>query len=353
MFGPLQAAYYGDFVDAFFLGILAYQVGQYTWDFPKDRWLIKCWVWLIFAIEVTTTVLQQRIGAHRFLENAQPEPKGLLFFWEDAVRFMLLGVVVFMTQGFLSYQVFVMTSRRVSIFLALLFLTFIVAALTIVCGWFLLTVTIETFHSMTTIFITLAALAVVLDFVIAGILCFVLWKSQIGNWYSDQLLRKVMVAVVETSSLTAFFALMDILFFTLMPPENQSHILWNTALAKVYAISVLAQLNGRRKLRPGSTRSATVASQGGLQSPKFSPYSSNHKESSQTRGPSSDSAGYFRRGSAPHVSKTYVGSNQANNSDIELGESTVNLVAPFNPTQLNPVAPWTSAPVTQTQPLAQ
>lgn len=121
--------------------------------------------------------------------------------------------------------------------------------------------TISTFIGLETIswvLYTSFAAGAAADFIIAGSLCFLLYRRRTGfSRRTDSILAKLMIYAVNTGALTSFCALACLATYATMP-DNFIFLAIYFTLPKLLLNSLLATLNARKSLRQTETHVSSI-----------------------------------------------------------------------------------------------
>ncbi|KAF8873112.1 hypothetical protein BD779DRAFT_1679370 [Infundibulicybe gibba] len=267
-------------------GVLSVQVYLYYLAFPNDRLSTKCLVFGLYLVETLQTLLITHdvfdsfgsgYGNLTALGSAQLE-------WLSVP--VLSGIVSCTVQMFFAYRIFVLSKSKV------LALVICVIALTqgssgIAQGIQALKIgdfsklQAEAFVSCT---VWLAG-AAVCDIIIAISMSYYLSKSETGFKSTHILISKLIRLTIETGSMTAAVATIDIALF-LGFPHNNYHTTPALVLAKLYSNTLVVIFNSRLRIVNG--RDAT-------QSIELNSYSSTWKDGRTRSKPSRDQSQPTRR----------------------------------------------------------
>lgn len=239
-------------------GALAVQVYMYYMSFPKDRLAIKALVFGLFTIETVQTVLATHDLFHAYaigwgnlaqLESAQLE-------WLTVP--IISGIVSCTVQLFFAYRISVLSGSNI--------IGCVIAAVAVTQGVSAITQGIqaaiindiaklqsEAFVSCT---LWLAGSAAC-DVMIAVCMSYFLSRKDTGFKATQVLINKLVRLTIETGTLTATVATVDIILF-LAFPHNNYHTAPALTLAKLYTNTLLLIFNSRMRVIGGRDGTQTT-----------------------------------------------------------------------------------------------
>jgi hypothetical protein len=232
-------------------GALSVQVYIYYMSFPKDRTSIKTLVFGLYLLETVQTILVTHDLFHAYaigfgnlsqLESAQLE-------WLSVP--ILSGIVSCTVQMFFAYRIFLLSGSKV--------VGGIIAAIALTQGASAITQGVqaaiindfaklqtEAFVSCT---LWLAGSAVC-DVIIAVCMSYYLSRKDSAFKATHVLINRLVRLTIETGSLTAAVATVDIILF-LSFPHNNYHTAPALTLAKLYTNTLVLILNSRIRIVGG------------------------------------------------------------------------------------------------------
>ncbi|KIM35505.1 hypothetical protein M413DRAFT_430727 [Hebeloma cylindrosporum] len=222
----------------------------YSAAFPKDPLRTKVVVYLIYALEVTQTVLITRSTFVAFVYGFgnMKASDNVGFVWLSVP--LLTGIVAFVAEGFYAYRISILARSYwvpglVSL-LAVVQLGGAIASSVLVreAGFFS--------HLLGRKFYITAAIwnggSALCDVNIAIAMTYYLSKrASEGMNKTQRLLRGVITRVIEAGIVTALFAIIT-LVLTLLPNHATFYQVPSAVLAKIYSNSMMVLLNSRIKL---------------------------------------------------------------------------------------------------------
>ncbi|KAF8133565.1 hypothetical protein K438DRAFT_1739065 [Mycena galopus ATCC 62051] len=252
--GPLLLA---DFLLWGLFGTLSVQMYLYYLAFPKDRLSTKCLVYGVYTLELVETIIITRDAFATFgygFSDISALNK-INFNWLTIP--VMSGLVAFIGQFFYAYRVYVLSKSH---FIPVLI---VVVSLISSIGGFItggfafqagdLTHLNQKTHVAVGVWCGASALS---DIIIAVCMTYYLSKRDTGFRQTRVLVSKVVRLTIETGSLTALAAVINLtLFFAF--PDRTYYTVPAALMPKLYANSILIILNARFQIVGGR---ATYAS---------------------------------------------------------------------------------------------
>ncbi|KAF8880085.1 hypothetical protein BD779DRAFT_1550380 [Infundibulicybe gibba] len=253
--GPLLLGYLFNWC---LFGVLSVQVYLYYLAFPRDRLSIKCLVFGLYIVETLQTILITHdvfdsfgsgYGMLSALESTQLEWLGVP---------IISGIVSCTVQTFFAYRIFVLSkSKPLGLIICVIALT--QGASGIAQGVQALQINDfaklqnEAFVSCT-IWLGGAALC---DIIIAVSMSYYLSKSETGFRSTHVLISKLIRLTIETGSMTAAVATIDMALF-LAFRNNNYHATPALILAKLYSNTLVVILNSRLRIVDGRDTTQSI-----------------------------------------------------------------------------------------------
>ncbi|KAF8909916.1 hypothetical protein CPB85DRAFT_1414242 [Mucidula mucida] len=245
--GPLLLGY---IINCGLYGALCVQVYLYYISFPNDHTRSKAVVYSLFVIETAQVVMNISDVFDLFAVGyGDLDTLDKIHLSWLAVP-ILTGLGAFIVQCFYGYRIYLLTERSwIPSVIALLSVTQFTAAFVggiqvYLKGRFSL---IESTRTASTIWLAGSAAC---DVVIAGTMTHHLVSADTGFKSTHLILTKIIRLVVETGSVTASVAVLDLILF-LTFPDATYHTVPAQSLAKLYSNAVLVLFNSRIKIRGG------------------------------------------------------------------------------------------------------
>ncbi|KAK7041649.1 hypothetical protein VNI00_009256 [Paramarasmius palmivorus] len=226
----------------------------------NDKWPLKLVVGAVFLFDtIHSMLISHTIYTYLVTNYANPAILGKCV-WSLLAEVLFNGLTGFLVQSFLTHRVwrYLTLSRRNS---SLSFTTIIVTgvAVILVLAEFgcitafaiIALVRVKSFDDLATmkwLSILVNALAAAADVYIAAVLCFLLQGSRTGFQRSDTIIRKLIMYAVNTGLLTSLCAVASLISIT-AAPNTFIYITFFFCIGRLYANSLLATLNARRRIR--------------------------------------------------------------------------------------------------------
>ncbi|KAI0748356.1 hypothetical protein C8Q80DRAFT_1270777 [Daedaleopsis nitida] len=229
-------------------GVLSTQVFIYHVSFPNDRLRLKVFVYGLYAMEVLQLVmathdafetLGRGWGNTTTLDNPQ-------WLWFDVP--LISGIVSASVQIYFAWRIYVLSrSKILSGFIVLIALAQGSAGIASGIKAHLVNSLADLQAETTKSLIVWLGGSVACDIVIALCMLYYLSRGRRGL-ASDALLARLIRLTVETGTLTASVACLDLVFF-LVFKHNNLHLTPALILTKIYTNSLMMLLNNRTQMR--------------------------------------------------------------------------------------------------------
>ncbi|KAF8908252.1 hypothetical protein CPB85DRAFT_794987 [Mucidula mucida] len=234
------------------LGALCIQAYIYYLAFPHDPiWPTKVLSSCVFILEVAQTCLNTRDAFRNFGA-----------FWGDMLNLddigtywlgvpVMAGIVSGIVQFFYAWRIWVLTKRYwIPSVIVVLSLTQSVSAF--VAGNAARQINHFSELQAETYVVTSVWLAgtALCDTVIAMSMTWTLLRARTGVNTTDAVVFRIVRLSIETGTLCAIFAVLDLIFYVVFM-HNNFHLVPSIALTKMYSNSFFAVLNSRVKIRDG------------------------------------------------------------------------------------------------------
>ncbi|KAK0226593.1 hypothetical protein IW262DRAFT_777891 [Armillaria fumosa] len=256
--GPLIVAYllhWGLF------GTLSVQLYLYYLAFPKDRQFTKCLVYGIYIVEFVQTILvtHDAFAAFGYGFGDIDALTAIYFSWLTIP--IMSGVVACVGQIFYAYRILILSkSQTVPILVTCVSLTSTVAAMITGARSFEAGNVLKLNNQRTSIAVGIwCGASALCDIIIAICMTYYLMRSDTGFRRTRLLVMKLIRLTVETGSVTAVVALLNLILFFGFPHQT-FHGTPALIMPKLYANTVYMVLNSRIRILGGretSTSSAT------------------------------------------------------------------------------------------------
>ncbi|KAF9062531.1 hypothetical protein BDP27DRAFT_1336480 [Rhodocollybia butyracea] len=247
-------------------GTLSVQTYLYYLAFPNDRRTVKCIVYGIFIIEVVQTILVTHdafsifgygFGNFDSLTNVHLD-------WFTVP--VMSGVVAFAGQAFYAYRIGILSRSKMvpSLILLVSLVSSVAAFMTGVYSFQIGNVITLAQSSKTSIVVGIWCGAAALgDIAIAVCMTYYLSHRDSGYSSTHSIVAKYIRLTIETGSVTALIALLNVILFFAFPGKGY----YGTPallMPKLYANTVLVVLNARMKILGGRGVYTSTFDDGGL-----------------------------------------------------------------------------------------
>ncbi|KAJ7245640.1 hypothetical protein B0H12DRAFT_782717 [Mycena haematopus] len=247
--GPLIIGY---MLDAVLLGALSIQLYMYYQAFPKDRHFTKSLVYTVYIIELAATIfiMHDAFAIFGYGFSDMSVLAKVHFDWLTAP--IMTGIVAAIGQCFYAYRVHVLSRGRIfpCLIIALSFTSsigaFITGAWTFEAG----DIRLLQNHRISVAIGVWCGASAVCDIMIAVCMTHCLTRNDSGFRQTRELVSRLTRLIIETGSLTAAVALVDLILF-LVFRQRLYYAVGALIMPKLYANSMLVVLNSRIKIMGG------------------------------------------------------------------------------------------------------
>ncbi|KAI0358346.1 hypothetical protein OH77DRAFT_1263959 [Trametes cingulata] len=232
-------------------GILNVQIYLYYLWFPRDPLATKLLVSAIFIYEWIQTVLVTQTAFEIDVYDFGDRTALTAFHntWFSVT--IMCAVISAVVQGYFSWRIWILSRSKL---LPAVIICFSFAQMSVgVAGGVMLHVidpTAAEASAVTPVISSWLAGAAFVDLIIALSMTYHLTRSKSGIKKTDDLVNRLVRLVVETGTLTATVAIVDLVCFTAIP-NTLLHECPALVLAKLYSNTILVSLNNRAFLRHG------------------------------------------------------------------------------------------------------
>ncbi|TDL19970.1 hypothetical protein BD410DRAFT_899928 [Rickenella mellea] len=274
----------GAFIACAFWGVHCVQCLYYFASYPKDKWYVKSWVSLLWALDTLHqtvliggiwTPLIERYGDFEFLLE-----ESSLLTWQV----MVTAIIAFMAQVFFLYRLFTFSKNLILKWSIPVFLSPLVVWQVVGTGLFVgralsFTSTTE-LATLNKVEIGVNASSAAVDLIIAFGLSILLYVRRTGIRSTDRLIGRIIALSVNTGMWTAVFALLTVLLVVLRS-KDIVYAITSFPLCALYCNTVMGNLNARTYMRTLAQTTSTVRSGPRIFSrgPKVAVYHSKQGES--------------------------------------------------------------------------
>ncbi|KAL0573130.1 hypothetical protein V5O48_008833 [Marasmius crinis-equi] len=243
-----------------FFGILSVQVYTYHEYFPNDQWYLKLLVYALYFAEAIQSIMITSDAFEKFAYGFGNVPglDQMNLLWFDCC--IIDGAVAFSVQLYFAYRLYLLTKSQLLsgaiVIMALAQFSGAIATgiLAQMAGLFSL---IRERCFVAAVFWLGGSAAC--DIVIAVAMTWALSRYNSKFQESGDLVRRLIRLTMETGSLTATIAFVDLVLY-LNFPDNAYHITPALALAKLYSNSLMVVLNSRPGARNHHARETMMES---------------------------------------------------------------------------------------------
>lgn len=250
----------GVFFGAIFLGITTMQTIFYYATYPKDKWFMKLLVAVLWILDTLSLVLTT-VSIYTYLVIDFMDPLELIYVhWGMGCEPIVTGLVAFLVHEFLIFRIWTLNKNWTIYVAGLAVFSLLPFSLSFVAG----TKTIVGGRHMWSDLVTLGWAATagdvttsVLDLVVAGTICYQLYRGRTGFSHTDRMLHLLTIYTIHTGLIPTIISVLDLITYK-ASPSTLTFELFNIVVSKAYANTFLATLNSRQSIR-GWTATANTA----------------------------------------------------------------------------------------------
>ncbi|OBZ73413.1 hypothetical protein A0H81_07271 [Grifola frondosa] len=225
-------------------GVLSNQVYLYHINFPNDSWKLKALVYGIFVFEWAQTILITTTAFEAFVYGWGNIESLTVFHTTWLSVPIMCGIVAAVVQIFYARRILILSQSRVLAGVVVV-LALVQGSAALAGGIMLKRLTSASEQSTTTPAIaTWLGGSALVDIVIAVTMTILLLRTKSGLMQSDNLVNRLVRLVIESGTLTASVALVDVILFSAIPNQLY-HECPALILAKLYANTMVTSLNNR------------------------------------------------------------------------------------------------------------
>ncbi|KAH9851735.1 hypothetical protein C2E23DRAFT_828947 [Lenzites betulinus] len=233
-------------------GITVLQTIYYYGRFPKDSWVLKTTVAVVWLLDTATIVLDSHAVYYYLIDNFNNPGAMATEVWSAQVEVLVTYTVVVIVQLFFVHRIFQLRPYAWYIPLAMgvVALASYGLVVVIVARVFKTPAWQDTDTvSINDPLIANWALGMVVDIAITVVLCWYLSAEKVYVRHkTHRLINKIIVFSINRGAIAAVVQIFTFLT-KLIVPQNLVWLAFHNALSKVYANSMLATLNSRTALR--------------------------------------------------------------------------------------------------------
>ncbi|KZT00173.1 uncharacterized protein LAESUDRAFT_732499 [Laetiporus sulphureus 93-53] len=248
-----------------FYGCTCAQVLYYMWHYRKDRSSLRSLVAILWSMDTVATIVDIKI-VWRYLVAGHANLSGHdVLFGDTSIEYSLAAVMVLIVQCYYMRTIWtLLAERRHNLKLALVVSMVICALVSCVCALVNVYIAIrdpgypDIFAKAETSAIVQITTASVVDIFISATLTWVLNGGRSGVGYTEKLIRKLTVHVINRGMLTAVIQVMTLVMFVAFPKNAVYWSIFHFPGSKIYVNSLLAVLNARHYYAHGITADITT-----------------------------------------------------------------------------------------------
>ncbi|KAL1950532.1 hypothetical protein VTO73DRAFT_5656 [Trametes versicolor] len=234
-------------------GVTVLQTLYYYDRFPKDHWLLKSAVAIIWVLDTVTIVLDTHAVYFYLIANYNNPSALSIQVWSAQVEVIVTYTVVVMVQTFFIIRIYQLRPYAWYIPVPMGILALASYALVIA-------IEVAVFQKanwgnlqssqVNDPLVANWVLGMIVDIAITVVLCWYLSSEKVYvRRRTHRLINKIIVFSVNRGAIAAVVQIMTLLTKFIYSPENLVWLAFHNVLSKVYANSMLATLNSRTALR--------------------------------------------------------------------------------------------------------
>ncbi|KIY70896.1 hypothetical protein CYLTODRAFT_160531 [Cylindrobasidium torrendii FP15055 ss-10] len=243
----------GALVSTALWGITCMQTFEYYGSYLKyDNIMFKIMVTIVFICDTLHEVfICHTVYTYMVSHFGDPVAIGKVE-WSILAEVICSGLVAFVVQSFFTYRVWVLSRKKFLLVLPLALL--VIAELAVTLAYFskaVARVKVEVYtdsFKVRDLSQALNAIGAAGDILITVTLIYLLHRSKSGMRKSDAMVNSLILFALNTGLLTSLCALMSLIMI-LIYPDTFLYIAFFFCLSRLYANSLMATLNARRKLK--------------------------------------------------------------------------------------------------------
>ncbi|PFH50198.1 hypothetical protein AMATHDRAFT_61536 [Amanita thiersii Skay4041] len=235
----------GNFFAYGLMGVLCVQLWVYSYQFPKDKRGIKCLVWIVFFVDILTTVLSSIAAWDDLVKGWGDDQVLRRWDWPIGVLTSLSGFVAFCVHGFFCWRMWSLNSRVQPIFIMTISIVqWIFATYSGALG---LSIGRGRSTDLDPYVITWLGGSALCDVLITIFMCRILIGkgSNAAFKHTKDAMNLLVKVTIETGMATSIVAVIELILFSKFP-KNNLHYLCFLFLSKLYSNTMLATLNTRK-----------------------------------------------------------------------------------------------------------
>lgn len=244
----LGAILLGGFISIFLYGITCLQVFIYHQRYPRDRRMVKYFVYLIWAIDSFDAALTVQICYYYLVSNYANPITIFSPVWSLKLHVLVTSVSDFVVRALFTRRIYTLSHGNKWITGSIMGLSIIdlVVGTVITARAF----RIPTFAGLTAVanlFYLNFASNITADMAVMFMLSYYLWTNRTGSRKTDSLVERLILYTINTGAITVIDATLGLICYAAMP-TNLVFIAFYLNLSKFFVNSYLASLNVRKTL---------------------------------------------------------------------------------------------------------
>ncbi|OJA18596.1 hypothetical protein AZE42_06570 [Rhizopogon vesiculosus] len=181
--------------------------------------------------------------------------------WSVGLAVQLTAMITFIVQSFFAYRIYRLQKKRIIVVIPIVALAFVrLVAASVSMGEMIRLQSYTAFvqHPYTNRIFTLGlVLSAVVDIMITILLCYFLRKNRTVIKTTTRIIDTLTLWTIRNGSITCAAAIATLICWSVMP-QNRIFLGLHFVIAKLYAISLLATLNSRTRIRDGRQQSTAT-----------------------------------------------------------------------------------------------
>ncbi|KAF9463703.1 hypothetical protein BDZ94DRAFT_1258333 [Collybia nuda] len=226
-------------------GVLSLQVYTYYQAFPKDNNALKTTVGVLFFLDTVITVISTILGWHAFVTEWGTEHAFAPFHWSLAPLPLLSCIVAVIAQGFYSWRIYKLRANTY-VPVIIMLISLVSAAFGAFSGIRGQVIGIARDSEIKAEVIVWLGGSTICDVMVTSgmVISLYLHRQKVRFEETRTLMSRLITLTIETGMVTAITAIVDLLFFLILPSTNM-HFIPFLALSKLYTNCLLTTLNSR------------------------------------------------------------------------------------------------------------
>jgi len=250
----------GTVVASWVFGLLCVLCYQYYVNYPEDPLSTKILVGTLWALQLVTTVTDLRMLYHYLITNFGNEEALLSATWEWSYFLAAESVTASLVQIYYARRILILTNSYILSGFAVLLSLVSLGFGTATAGASAHLKVFARFIPLTWVAVTWLSCTLACDLVVTAIQVWYLRRHRTGVRGTERILNKLIFYIISTGVLTSILAVLEVSTFAALG-WNFTHDFVSFPNGGVYVLSLLSNLDVRRKVRSMKTDPSTT---GGL-----------------------------------------------------------------------------------------